>query len=321
MSGYRNNKQGIAPIILIFALLAVSTIATGSMLISQPRQKAPPETPRALIVEATSTPVTKATASPKATTTPTPTQEPVETSTPAPKAQSTAKCSGPILTDLFIRPEDGKVSKIKYLNSFRDPETTAVYKLTDQPTFEPLLEYLNEELLACVLVRGSETIPAQNVKYSVTDNDQVISVTNIHEASLGFDGVNVCHRLPKTAGVHKISFIFNSDKSFCEPNFENNVASFTYTMKGDNDGPQFEIIGPHDLGSPGTCLWPGYLSDNSTEKQDIKLEQYIDDVLKPKHHSGGLCIEGLPGETHTYKVRATDKEGNTTEKSKTFQII
>lgn len=318
-----NNKHGIIhliPLVIVGTLILVGTITYNSIQLKQKSDENNPIPTEAATPSSTSE-LNDSDASQnttQATPTSTPTATPVPTQTKTPSSTNTGiipQRNIPATTNIFLRPQDGNVVRNRYVNTFKDTEvvSTHEYNSGNTPNFEPFGN--GDELLACILVRSKNTINGSNISFSVIDNGSVISSGFVHNTDVGFQGTNVCQRLPVSAGSHNTTIVYNSDGSIGEDSYTDNTVKFAYTVGGDSDGPQFTLLSVKKVGDQ-TCINYTALRDNLTPTEKIKLEYFFDGQA-----SESPCISGNKGDRHSFTIRAHDEHGNTTEQSNTFAIL
>ena len=194
----------------------------------------------------------------------------------------------------------------------------ATFSFTDNPNFQAIKYY--GIITACFRIMSTSSIPGKNITYILLDNGSHLDKQDLLVENIATSGTELCHQVPQSKGNHVIELVINPDRTIKEANYSNNTVSFSYTLEGDTQAPTISVDGPFNYGgSLGTCFAPPIVNDNISLDSNIKIEHYMDDQFVPSQEH--ICVQGNKGDTHTYKIRATDEAGNTAEKVIPFSIF
>lgn len=302
---------GFAPILIVVIL---GLLGTGIVATSNPSVRNALEKLVDIKVESSPLPTIQPTATSEIISTPTPTvsTKPVTSTSPA----VTKKNYGNI--DIYPS-QDGQVKRQE------GPGSYVTLGFNDYYQFRVVSNNhynIDTSITACFRILSSGNVPGQEVTYQVTDNGVKLFEQKLPSEPITSAGVAVCHQVPQSPGDHTIALNVNSNKAISETNYNNNSVSFRYHYEGDGQGPSITL--PWEAGKYtnwGTCFFSATVKDNVTPYSEIKIEYFFDNQSTSPNSDGYICKQGTTGESHTFKVRATDGSGNTSEVTKNFTLF
>lgn len=272
---------------------------------------APPEMPQQ--PEPTTPPLVR---TPTPTATPRPTPKPTVAPTPTPTPAPTV---------------DVNVERTFYGYSNRTNATGCIPmsagSTSNPATYCETSNQEENEVYYILYLRNNGSTPAMDYPVRADIDGQTVLQTITIPSN---DMKTLKFSLPKTFGAHKAVFAVNPDKKVPETRYDNNTAEpFTYTLLPDKTPPTVKLNVSYKpnastIGmSEYQCF---YISASDDVDSDTQMTVQLQTDGGPwqtipfrydqsNRDSYTPCFTGPAGTTHTAKIRATDRRGNSAEAS------
>lgn len=253
----------------------------------------------------TPSPVVETTASPSPKSEVTPTPQPTATPTPTPIPT----------TDLQVKrlglqgTQSGSVS-------FAGPGPHQYTELPGAYKYYIVTEIIN-----------NGPLPAENYQVKLFNNQTLLQEKTYSLIQVGATQL-VTLDIVNDLGTYQLRAEINLDDSMKDTNVQNNQLTSTNIIQAETEPPQISLAAERDNQNQQTCvdIW---VTDNMSSEYEMKFEEKLDNenfhqiVYRPDPSSQERyqrCLSGPTGENHTYKLRVTDKRGNTAENTLDFEL-